>query len=372
MKSLNEILSVVQNSLGDIAQERVPQAEYVDTANLITNEVAGKTEIYLGRYITQPYAGCENWVDNKSYAIGAIVRDETDGNYYVCVGTIYQDVSNVSKKPSQDSQNLYWLKIREYDNSKTYQKNNYVYQGEPVQFWKAKKVNTGEVPGDYGNAAWEPIIISQPHTVTIPFTDPVTGQILSPYRILKITRSDKPAINTIGENTDINFRETREYSIQSVNASQAGNAPFVVNNLDMDNVGFGTHFMDANKKEVSDGRTIAFATKFEYGETVIVDFIQSEPFQMTAWFEYVYPSIIPNTNPYPPLDIPNFLYNAYRWGIQWQICERLYAAGDESFAPRADRARQYYDTYLREAMAYAQMLLDKNSFIQSQPRIWLP
>jgi hypothetical protein len=129
--------------------------------------------------------------------------------------------------------------------------------------------------------------------------------------------------------------------------------------------------MDRSKNDVLDGRSLVFATGFEVGEQVIIDFIQSQPFETTAWMGYQGQGLVATTV-YPPFDIPDFLQKSYRWGLQWMAMETLYSRGDETLAQRTDRAKGFYDFYLREAMGYSQMLLDKNSFIQSQPINWLP
>lgn len=373
-KTSTEILSLVQNSLGDLAMERIQPGEYIDAFNLVVNDVAKDTEIYLARYITQPFQGCENWVNNKSYAKGAIVKDEGDGNFYRCIATVSGTNSVVNKQPLTDVTNTYWLIVNEYSASATYTLNDYVYVTTPtIQFWKCLKTGTqNEPPGDYGNQAWESVIIGQPHTVTIPYTDPTTGQLLSPYLLTKVTRVDRVVSDLLGDNTEAQFNETREYSIQAVQRTHDGAAAFGVNNMDID-YGFGTHFVDKNMRLVKDSRTLVFAKPFSLGETVIIDFIQSEPYNIVAWHEYEKAGSLPGgtTMPFPPVDIPNFLYNAYRWGLQWNLSEKLYHQGDDSFLPRADRARQFFDKYLRDAMSYSHMLLDKNSVMQSQPIIWL-
>lgn len=374
----NKILSTVQNAIGDIAMERIQPAEWVDMLNEIINDVSKETEIYLGRYITTPNTGIEVWVNNKSYAIDAIVEDPVDGKFYRCVGEFYDYgggtvAYNINKPPNADVANLYWLVINQYSAATTYSAGQYVYLPTPLQFFKSKRgSNTDENPGVYGNASWEPVIISQEYTVTIPYTDPTTGQMLSPHRITRVIRSDTNVLPSItGENIP-RWQETREYSIQAVGAQNSNNVPFAINDRDIGRFGFGTHFVDKNNSAITDGRTLVFATGFEVGEQVIIDFIQSQPFETTAWFGYQGQGLTPNVDPFPPYDIPDFLQKSYRWGLQWMAMETLFSRGDDTLVQRTDRAKQFYNYYLREAMGYSQMLLDKNSFIQSQPIIWLP
>lgn len=54
MKSLTAILSAVQSDLGDITQESIQPAEYVDFVNDVLNEVASQTETWIAIYNTTP------------------------------------------------------------------------------------------------------------------------------------------------------------------------------------------------------------------------------------------------------------------------------------------------------------------------------
>jgi len=365
-KTSYEILSTVQNSINDVAGERIQQGEYIDYFNEIVNDVSKETEIYLARYITTPNIGVPIWINNRSFERNTFVEHE--GNYYMS-----EDSTVINKDPSDLANHLYWTQIFEWDNTTSYFTASRVYINNPPQFFQSKQNNNiNQPPGTFDNPAWQPLVIGQPYQVTIPYIDPSNNQVLSPYRILRVARTDTPRIQTIGQDTEVKWRETREYSVQAVSATGVGNTAFNVNTVDISRHGFAPTFIDKDTGTVTDARTLTFARPFEIGEQVVIDFIQTQPFSMEKWYNYTPSGNLLWVDNYPPVEIPDFLLRPYRWGLQWLVCENLYTKGDDGFAEKANRAKMYYDMFLREAMGYAHMLLDKNSSLQSQPIIWLP
>lgn len=191
-------------------------------------------------------------------------------------------------------------------------------------------------------------VTPEPTSIHIPYTD-ANGNVLSPFRLLRVT--------VLRNGT---WYETREYSFQAIDATAGGARSFYQNNYQLDSQSFRTGFIDGNGV-ITDGRTITFPVGFAADEAVNVDFIQSVPFTYNLW-----------STPVNAPNIPDFLVNTFREGMKWRAMERLFNKGDDSYMPRADRAKMNYEKYLREAMGYSHNLLDKNSMLQMRPHIWLP
>lgn len=189
--------------------------------------------------------------------------------------------------------------------------------------------------------------------VTIPSIDPTTSQALSPYLILRAMRSV-----TDSTTNSIAWEETKEFSWQAIGRLQSGHPPFTENMMGLPNGAFATMFM--NNGTIDDSRTLMFVKPFEMGESVIIDFIQQIPF---LWADPITSS---------NMAIPDHLHLALVHGLLWRLFERLFNKGDETAQFKADRQKSYYDVFLKEAMYYSRMMMDKQSTLQTKPQIWLP
>lgn len=193
------------------------------------------------------------------------------------------------------------------------------------------------------------------YNVNIPYND--TTRDISVFRFIRVTR---------GLN---GWTDCHEFSQQTISATISGNSSFVNNNTQLGRAEFLT--MIGHPVDGIDGSiNLIFGQQFEEGEHVVVDYISNRPWgspdgtdtrALQRW----------NPNNSNPQTIPDFLRNAFEWGLMWRITESLYMKGDDSFANKADRSKQNYQLYLRQAVGYSKMLKDNRSALQSQPLNWL-
>lgn len=206
--------------------------------------------------------------------------------------------------------------------------------------------------------------VNIPYTISLPVTvGPPVLNDLSIFRFIRVVR---------GLN---DWFECREYSQQSISASISANSSFNINRTQLGTYDFLT--MIGSPLTGMDGSvSLIFGGHFEEEEEVVIDYISNRPFgnPTAAGISSTGGTALNQWNPNNnnPQSIPDFLRNAFEWGLLWRVCESLYFKGDESFVQKAERAKSMYQIYLRAAVGYAKMFKDNKSSLQMQPVNWLP
>lgn len=186
-------------------------------------------------------------------------------------------------------------------------------------------------------------------------TDPIYQCALSPddspISIIAVYRK------TLAESS---YLECREYGYNSNIATLRGESSFQKNDIQLGRRNFHTQYMNEETNLIDDGVYIIFNQPIEASEQIAVDFISGDPVNVVLWSESM------------TLQIPDFLEDAVRYGLQWKLMERLYNRGNDSYGPRANKAEANYDKYLREARTEALNFKHSGSSLQVTPHIWLP
>lgn len=196
-------------------------------------------------------------------------------------------------------------------------------------------------------------LVASPDTnvVVIPEVDPLTNNILQPYRLERVLRQTEDLSK---------FMETREYSKQTIASTYSGNRSFQgISNI-VDRGGFASHHTNPTNNNTVDGSLVLFFTKnFAVGEQVIIDFMQEVPFTVTKW------------NDVPALSVPEYLRTAVEAMLLEKVTRRLFNKGDESFGGKWQMASMVAKDELHRAKAYIQNFKDKRSVYQMKPSSWL-
>lgn len=160
--------------------------------------------------------------------------------------------------------------------------------------------------------------------------------------------------------TETLFTECREYGYQTNMATLRGERSFQKNDVQLGTREFHTQFMNESTGLVDDGRHIIFNEPIEPLEEIAVDFVSNAPITVVTWSENM------------TLQVPNFLEDAVRYGVQYRLMERLFNRGNNDYSSRAQVAERNYDKALKKARAYANNYLHKGSGMQLRPIKWLP
>lgn len=201
------------------------------------------------------------------------------------------------------------------------------------------------------NPSATPITVNK-NVITIPEVDPITNNVLNPYRLYRVLRQD----DTLSK-----FIETREYTVRAIASTYSGNRSFSGIQGVLDRNAFGSQFANpANNNLVDGSLTLIFTQDFALDEAVIIDFIQETPFTVTKW------------NDNPPFAVPEFMRPTVEALLLEKVSKRLFNKGDESFGTRFQMARQIAQSSLKELTAYVQNYKDKLSPQQAMPLDWLP
>jgi len=353
MISVEQVLSHVQNELTDQSFERVALGEYLVFMNEIAMDIAELTRIWIGRYIATPTPLEMDYDDTVIYYVGDIVT--YNNLFYI---SIYTSQGQVPPNPT------YWREATEWDSGTSYAVNDYVYWNYPKVYYKALAVNSNIEPpnDDYWYVIGDTSLYQ--HKVNIPYTD-LDGNTIAPFKFLRVSRG----------NSHDGYMNTEEYSLQSIGRYTSDRPAFLPNDITHDANSFSTQFLnDINplSPTIDNGLTLNFAEPFQTNEQVVIDFVQGKPFTITKW----------GTN--PSLLIPDFMRNAFIWGVLWRAMSRLYNNGDDRMFPRMQNAELKYQGlrfqgtlgkvggYLREAMGYARNFKDIGSSMAPQPLKYLP
>jgi len=193
---------------------------------------------------------------------------------------------------------------------------------------------------------------------TVDTSEVVLAPARQVHKLIKVMRGD-----------GTNWEPYVEYSAQAISNSLTGITSFGINDIIIKK-GFSTKLVSATD-EVDETLTLVFATKFDTGEYVAIDYITFNP--MTSDFQ----SWNPNST---QVELPDWMENSLRYGILARVYEKLYQRGDNSALDRMRNAEEKYNGgvvmnfnggYLRVASAYARNLKDNYSKIKIQPLKYL-
>jgi len=352
--AINDIFSKVQSSIGDLAMEKYQRGEYVDTMNRLAEKIARATEVWISRYssIPNPLAGA--WTSATVYASGQLVQN--GGNYYYCntshtSGTTFAgDIAN-------------WDLLSAWASGTVYALNDIIYTGGPM-FYRcvfAHTASASDMPPNvvywenYGYGA------SSVYNVKLPFS--ISSVEISPHKFIRVVRGSVSGSLDENGNEITGWTECEEFSQQAIGSTISGNASFNINNTSISEFGYQAQFTDA-LGAVDGSLTLIFGKSFTADEQVTIDYISGKPFKdntLTLW----------DPNATNPVQIPEFLYDCFRWGLQHQVAMELLAQGNERMADIVGMSERIFDKELMDAIAYSKKFKDNRSSITIQPLNWL-
>lgn len=160
--------------------------------------------------------------------------------------------------------------------------------------------------------------------------------------------------------SDTDFLECREYGYQSNMATLRNESSFQKNDIQLGRRNFHTQYRDENTLLTDDGLYIIFNEEIEINEQIAVDFISIRPINVVLWTNGM------------TLQVPDFLEDSIRYGLQWKLMERIYNRGNEAYGSRSQLAKANYNEALHKARAIALNYKDLNSSMQITPIRYLP
>ena len=187
----------------------------------------------------------------------------------------------------------------------------------------------------------------QPKTylVKLPYVNTGTPNIdLAPYRIIRVTRG-----------TTTGPHECSEYSQQAVARTISGNSSFPINNTQLGAYEYATQFVD-NANLLDNSIHLIFGQSFATDENVTIDFVSNRPWGNANLSQNVNPLTRWMPNATNPQALPDYLFDCFKEGILFHVCDRLYLHGDETFGSRSEVVRRRYENALKEARAYSKVL----------------
>jgi hypothetical protein len=205
------------------------------------------------------------------------------------------------------------------------------------------------------------VITSPLYQVFIPYQD-ING-IIAPDHILRIVRQN-------GTTTT----ETREYSIQALSATTSGNQSFPNNYNQLSGNSFAAQY------DSTDGIIITFASPIELTESIVIDFVTSNPMTIKTWIQgndsatmnqaMTQQATAQGTT--ASVVIPDMLYTPLYLGTLFKAIQRMFLKGDDKMANRMQYIKAEYEKELLVAIRKSKMFKDNNSRPQIQPYNWLP
>ena len=203
-------------------------------------------------------------------------------------------------------------------------------------------------------------------SVFVPYKN-AANEVIAPYRILR-------AIRTNGLQT----LETREYSIQTIQSTGAGNLSFSGNTSIVPMSAFAT------QRDSTDGFVLTFPSAILLDETIVIDFITSQPYDLEVWDASLISGKVTsnvslavkqdfaNQNQAIQSIVPDFIYPTIRYGLLFRILERMFMQGNMNIQAQLGYAKNAYDKEMRKSKFHAQMPKDNQSSIQHQAHNFLP
>ena len=346
-----EILSDAQNKVNDLAMERIQRGEWLDMLNLVAVNIAQETEVYINRYTTIPNQIVLPWSVGVNYLQGDIVQDTiVNGIFWYA---LLPHTSTNTNAPSVITG--YWQQVTTWGANVAYTVGMIVQINN--NFYRCNTNHTSSLTFNDTNYLrfWTPILLtSQIYNVELPYT--FGREDLAPFKIIRVVRS--------GANGWI---EAMEYSEQAVSRKISGNAAFPINETNIGPGGYSTQFVLQQHANIGSIHLI-FGEAFEVGEEVVIDYISNRPWGNPLGTDT---NALRIWNPNNGQTIPDFLGEVFRVGLLAKACEKLYFAGDESFANKMQLAEIKYNKELNKAVAYAKNLISNPYNIQIQPLNYL-
>lgn len=159
-----------------------------------------------------------------------------------------------------------------------------------------------------------------------------------------------PAADAILRTTRVkrNGVDCREYSFQAIRNASEGIYPFRINAWELSGENF------AAVKNADDSYTLHFASAFEPGETVIVDYVK-EGTALSGTFN-------------DTLAVPHYMKGAVLAGLRSKALEQLFFLGKLNGTPQLyQTAETKYDRARRDLAAYIYNLKDEGSATVVEP-----
>ena len=330
--AISNIFSAVQSNLGDDAMDAIHIGHYVDTCNRVANIVAMETQMWVGRYEATPVNDLYDWSSFLTYTRCQLVT--------------YGGLSYISLTETANEQpDLFpavWALCPLWANTSVVQ-GGYVHYNNTI--YQAVQNTSAEPPAN--TYKYIGSLDLNTSTVIIPFK--LQQNIIAPFKFISVFRGYP----------DGTIKETTEYSMQSVQNTQAGVNSFRINNTYFDGGKFATDFVNKEGTLIGDIK-LEFADTFLMNERVYIDYISQVPFKISNW------------NQNPPIMIPEFVEQSFIYGLTWLLADMLYNRGNQYYMNIADRNKAYFDRTLRDAVGYTRMLRNNDSTLQMQPINWLP
>jgi len=337
MKSTQDILSFAQSSLGDLDLTRNALGEYLSSLQDIANEIARETEVWIARYIAYPKRVGYDWSSTLVYNVGDIVL--SGGIYYYCLA------KHINIIPPNVT---FWRVVTLWDIDITYQIDDVIYIGTTKTFYKARLLNTGIQPPNETYWFLCGVEFQNEYKINLPSN-------FKPFHVLRVLKIDSTSVYT----------EMREYSMQAVSRQSVNNNPFPINDVSFLN-GYSTqHYNDMEiPGTVDNSITWNFNFPLSQSDSIYIDYTQGSPFEIDIWKEN------------PPLLIPDFLVEAFNYGLLYKMLERLYMKGNSTLQNQMYEARRQYKGNdpttklggaLRRAMGYAQNFKSEEYHMKIQP-----
>ena len=349
------IFSKVQSSIGDLSMDLYQPGEYIETVNRLAEKIARETEIWIARHIAVPNPLATAWVASTNYTNGQIVSN--GGNYY------YNNINHTSAV-NFGADAINWTIINPWTVGTVYTIGTMVYIAGPA-FYRCIQAHTATLSEEPPNIDyWEFYGYSgqEIFNVKLPYT--FNSIELAPFRLIRVSRG---STGTYIDNTGSEFtgwNECHEYSQQTIARTISGNSSFDINRSILGQNQFLTQFVD-NIGTMDGGINLLFGGSFYLNELCIIDFISGKPFRdnpLTMW----------DPQQATPVQIPDFLYDTFRWGLQWLVSSELFSRGIDRFGRIAENSRFMYQDELISAIAYSKKFKDNRSSLTLQPINWLP
>lgn len=191
---------------------------------------------------------------------------------------------------------------------------------------------------------------------------PNDGSNTDPVYQCRIAPEDAPVLLlTVYRSDDQqNWLECAEYGYETNMATLRGESTFIKNNGRLNKRHYHTQYMDEDTNQIDDGRYLIFNEPIKENEFVAVDFVSSNSVDVILWEDNM------------TLQVPDFLEDAIRYGVQWKLMERIFNRGNNKYESRAMLAKRNYDRYLKKARSIALNYLNIGDSMQIQPINYLP
>jgi len=188
--------------------------------------------------------------------------------------------------------------------------------------------------------------------LTMPFTDATNQVDMSAYSILQVIRGRDKMV------------PCHEYSYQAVRTQMTDNYPFPRRGK-LDKYSYHASF------DIDTGDMLLyFGGNFELNELAVVTYTTNKPFG-----DPIYGNDPNSLTKLPKsatlqLSIPDFMRNAFRYGLIFRMAETLYYKGNDSLTWRMKEADNRYKHHLLKAKSYIMSYKNKGHGIKTSTINW--